>query len=57
MRPGRFDRILSLNLPTANGRAAILNHLLIRIKNVLDKSFNVTELAIKTIGFSGADLV
>ena len=54
LRPGRFDRRITVDNPDARGREAILNvHL--RGKP-LDKDVNLESLARRTPGFSGADL-
>ena len=54
LRPGRFDRQVTVNLPDLRGRIAILE---VHSKN---KKFNedvsLASLAGKTAGFSGADL-
>jgi cell division protease FtsH len=54
LRPGRFDRHVTVDTPDAKGREAILNvHL--RGKP-LDEEVNAQSLARRTPGFSGADL-
>ncbi|PRT57112.1 Mitochondrial inner membrane i-AAA protease supercomplex subunit YME1 [Wickerhamiella sorbophila] len=54
-RPGRFDKIVNVELPDVRGRAAILNH---HMKNVeISNNVNVMNLARGTPGFSGADLM
>ncbi len=54
MRPGRFDRQISIPLPMLEGRAQILA---MHAKNIkLAKSVNFMDLARGTPGFSGADL-
>jgi len=54
LRPGRFDRQVTINLPDAKGREAILK---VHAKNkILDKSVNLSNLSLRTPGFSGADL-
>ncbi len=54
LRPGRFDRRVTVDNPDAKGREAILKvHL--RGKP-LDNDVNVENLARRTPGFSGADL-
>ena len=54
MRPGRFDRIITVGLPNKEGREAILK---VHARNkVLDPSVNFKALAERTVGFSGADL-
>jgi transitional endoplasmic reticulum ATPase len=53
-RPGRFDRELKINPPTEEGRREILQ---IHTRGMpLDKDVNFTEIANRTIGFTGADL-
>ena len=58
LRPGRFDRIVKLGLPTKIGREEILLHY-IKKKN-LDPALNTKTLAkefsTRTPGFSGAEL-
>jgi len=53
MRPGRFDKVIHLQLPDVHGRQEILDYYIKKIQ-----SFNVdTEtIARGTTGFSGADL-
>ncbi|MEA1924031.1 MAG: ATP-dependent zinc metalloprotease FtsH, partial [Pseudomonadota bacterium] len=54
MRPGRFDRKITLDLPDKKSRRAIMG---IHAKNVpLDDDVDLDRLAALTIGFSGADL-
>lgn len=54
LRPGRFDRQVTVNLPDAKEREEILA---VHAKNkVFDKSVNLTNLSQRTPGFSGADL-
>ena len=54
VRPGRFDRRVSLDLPDVEGRKAILA---IHAKNKpFDKGVNWEKVAKRTVGFSGADL-
>ncbi len=54
LRPGRFDRHISVNLPDLRGRTEILK---VHIKNVpVSKDINVVLIARGTPGFSGADL-
>ncbi len=53
-RPGRFDRELKINPPTEEGRKEILQ---IHTRGMpLDKDVNFDEIALKTIGYTGADL-
>ena len=54
LRPGRFDRQVTVRLPDANEREAILK---VHAKNkIIDKSVNLANLSLRTPGFSGADL-
>ncbi len=54
LRPGRFDRQVTINLPDANAREEILK---VHAKNkILDSSVNLNNLSLRTPGFSGADL-
>ena len=54
LRPGRFDRQVTVSLPDKQARKEILT---VHAKNkVLDKSVTLDNLAKRTPGFSGADL-
>jgi cell division protease FtsH len=54
LRPGRFDRQVTVNLPDVRGREAILR---VHAKNVkLDSSVDLSVTARGTPGFSGAEL-
>lgn len=54
LRPGRFDRQITIGLPDLNGREAILN---IHAKDKkLDESVNLRSIAEDTAGFTGAEL-
>lgn len=54
LRPGRFDRQITVNLPDVKGREEILA---VHAKNkIIDKSISLANLAKRTPGFSGADL-
>ena len=54
LRPGRFDREVTIDLPDIEGRRDIL---LVHLKRVkLDDEVNVMTLARSTPGYSGADL-
>src|SRR5260370_14467273 len=54
LRPGRFDRQITVDLPERRGREAILK---IHMRNVpLAADVNLEDLARVTPGFSGADL-
>lgn len=54
LRPGRFDRTITINLPDRNGREAILK-VHARNKKVAP-TVNFANIAQRTPGFSGADL-
>tara|TARA_A100001015_G_scaffold273707_1_gene329422 strand:- start:1005 stop:2912 length:1908 start_codon:yes stop_codon:yes gene_type:complete len=54
LRPGRFDRIVNVPLPDQNSRVDILN--VHAINKTLDNSVNLTNYAILTAGYSGAQL-
>ena len=54
LRPGRFDRQIQVTLPDIKGREAILK-IHSRNKNI-SSSVNLTEVARRTPGFSGAQL-
>jgi cell division protease FtsH len=54
LRPGRFDRQVTLDLPDADDREAILK---VHAKNKpLASQVNIRQIAERTPGFSGADL-
>ena len=54
LRPGRFDRQITIGLPDLNGREAILN---IHSKDKkIDESVNIRSIAEDTAGFTGAEL-
>jgi cell division protease FtsH len=54
LRPGRFDRQITVNLPDRLGRIGILK---VHSKNKpFDKDVSLVQLANRTAGFSGADL-
>mmetsp|Transcript_8985 Transcript_8985/g.26921 ORF Transcript_8985/g.26921 Transcript_8985/m.26921 type:complete len:732 (-) Transcript_8985:305-2500(-) len=54
MRPGRFDRQVSVDVPDVAGRLEILN---VHARNKkLDESVNLESVAMRVPGFSGADL-
>ena len=54
LRPGRFDRRVTLDLPDIAGRQAILN---VHVKGKpIDNDVNLEVVAKETPGFSGADL-
>ena len=53
-RPGRFDRQVMVDLPDKLGREAILR---VHAKKVqLEEDVNLSTIAVRTPGFSGADL-
>jgi cell division protease FtsH len=54
MRPGRFDRQISIDKPDINGREAIFKVHLKPLK--LDASVDVRKLAAQTPGFAGAEI-
>lgn len=54
MRPGRFDRQISIDKPDINGRDAIFKVHLKPLK--LDASVDVRKLAAQTPGFAGAEI-
>ena len=54
LRPGRFDRQITVNLPDKKGREDILN---VHAKGkIFSKNVELSNIAKRTIGFSGADL-
>ena len=54
LRPGRFDRRITLDLPDINDREEILK---VHAKNKpIDKDVNLRKIAERTPGFSGAEL-
>ncbi len=55
LRPGRFDKHVSVDLPDREGRQKILNLCLKKLP-LLEDGINVERLSKKTVGFSGADL-
>jgi cell division protease FtsH len=54
LRPGRFDRQVTIDVPDLGGREAILKVHAKKIK--LGKEVDLTRIARATVGFSGADL-
>ena len=54
VRPGRFDRKVTLDLPDRNDREAILK--IHSVKKPLEADVNLRVIAERTPGFSGADL-
>jgi len=53
MRPGRFDRIVYVDVPDEEGRLSILK---IHTKNMPLDNVNLNDIAKETDGFTGADL-
>ena len=54
LRPGRFDRQITVNYPDINGRVDILK---VHSRNKpLESSVDLREVAKMTVGFTGADL-
>ena len=54
LRPGRFDRQVQVNLPDKKGREEILA---VHARNkIFSKGVNLSHIASRTVGFSGADL-
>lgn len=54
LRPGRFDRQVQVNLPDKKGREEILG---VHARNkIFAKGVNLSNIANRTVGFSGADL-
>ena len=54
LRPGRFDRQVTVNLPDKNGRFEILK---VHARNKkFSEEVNLSTIAQRTPGFSGADL-
>ena len=54
LRPGRFDRIITVSLPDCAGREAIFK---VHARNKrVDPSVDFHALAKRTVGFSGADI-
>ncbi|MDD2269845.1 MAG: ATP-dependent zinc metalloprotease FtsH [Eubacteriales bacterium] len=54
LRPGRFDRQITVNYPDLKGREAILK--VHARKKPLEESVDLSVLAKTTVGFTGADL-
>ena len=53
LRPGRFDRIVTIPLPDEKGRKAILS---LHISTMSAKRINLQRIVEKTEGYSGAEL-
>ncbi|MAH48341.1 ATPase [Candidatus Pacearchaeota archaeon] len=58
MRPGRFDRIVYVGVPTKEGRETILKIHTKKMKanKVLDKSVDIAKIAEELEGYTGADI-
>ena len=54
LRPGRFDRQVTVNLPDVKGREEILA--VHAVGKTLAKGVKLSNIAKRTVGFSGADL-
>jgi cell division protease FtsH len=54
LRPGRFDRQISIDIPDVKGREKIFEVHLKPIKR--SKDLNIHKLAVQTPGFAGADI-
>ncbi len=54
VRPGRFDRIVNVDLPDIDGREQILS--LHTVNKPLDENVDLKSIARETFGFSGAHL-
>lgn len=54
LRPGRFDRQISIDIPDVKGREKIFEVHLKPIKR--SKDLNINKLAVQTPGFAGADI-
>src|SRR5246500_2225268 len=54
LRPGRFDRQISIDIPDVKGREKIFEVHLKPIKK--SKDLNIHKLAVQTPGFAGADI-
>ena len=54
LRPGRFDRQISIDIPDVKGREKIFDVHLKPIKK--SKDLNIKKLALQTPGFAGADI-
>jgi len=54
LRPGRFDRQISIDVPDVNGREKIFEVHLQPIKK--SKDLDIHKLAVQTPGFAGADI-
>jgi cell division protease FtsH len=54
LRPGRFDRQVYVRLPSLEDRQEIIAYLIKKLK--YNKNIDITDIAQKTSGFSGAEL-
>jgi len=57
LRPGRFDRTITFDLPSRSGRKAILDHELQRRSHEPELEMRTAELAGQTFGYTPAMLV
>ena len=57
LRPGRFDRTLTFDVPSRAGRKEILDHELVRRSHEPDVAERTDQLAASTFGYSPAMLV
>jgi ATP-dependent Zn protease len=57
LRPGRFDRTITFDLPSRSGRKQILDHELVRRSHEPDVANRTDQLAAQTFGYSPAMLV
>jgi proteasome regulatory subunit len=53
LRPGRFDRIISINMPNSEARELIFD---VHCKHMPLKGVSFRKLAIATEGYSGAEI-
>lgn len=53
LRPGRFDRQISIDIPDAKGREDIFK---VHIKSLKQENIDIKKLADQTPGFAGADI-
>ena len=53
LRAGRFDRIISIPIPSFKGRTQLIKYYLNKIKH---KGVNIGQVARKTVNFTGADI-
>lgn len=56
LRPGRFDWIVTLDLPDLKKRAAIIHHYLYNKPRSVAPTINIVDIAKKTEGFNCAEL-